>query len=206
MRLYLVRHGDTGALERYYGATDIPLSPQGQEQAERLRDRLSGEKIALVYSSDLQRALNTARVVASAHGQEPLPCPDLREVDFGEYEGLTLSEIAQRDPRAPQSWRVRGYRFPSGSSLDEVGQRVSAFSARLEAERNEGVLVVAHSGSLRRLLCHLLGLGREAWWHIRLDAASLSLLEMKPQGTALFLLNDTRHLRDGLHGKTRGQR
>ncbi|MFH1483881.1 MAG: histidine phosphatase family protein, partial [Chloroflexota bacterium] len=57
MRLYLVRHGDTGAIERYYGATDIPLSPLGQEQAERLRDRLSGERIALVYSSDLQRAL-----------------------------------------------------------------------------------------------------------------------------------------------------
>ncbi|HJW88528.1 MAG TPA: histidine phosphatase family protein, partial [Dehalococcoidia bacterium] len=96
MRLYLARHGDTGAIERYYGSTDIPLSPRGREQAERLRDRLSGERIALVYSSDLQRALHTARVVASPHGQEPLPCPELREVDFGEYEGLTFSEIAQR--------------------------------------------------------------------------------------------------------------
>ena len=198
MRLYLARHGDTGAIERYYGSTDIPLSPRGKEQAERLRDRLSGERIALVYSSDLQRALHTARVVASPHGQEPLPCPELREVDFGDYEGLTFSEIAQRDPQAHLSWRTSGYRFPGGGSLEEVGQRVLAFSARLEAEKKgEGVLVVAHSGPLRWLLCHLLGLGPEGWWHIRPAPASLSLLDLKPRGTALLLLNDTRHLKDG---------
>ena len=204
MRLYLARHGDTGALERFYGATDIPLSPHGQEQAERLRDRLSEERIALFYASDLKRAFHTARVVASAHGKEPLPCPDLREVDFGEYEGLTFPEIAQIDPQATYSWRASGYRFPGGGSPGEVGRRVLAFSARLEAESGaEGVLVVAHSGPLRWLLSHLLGLGPDAWWHIQLDAASLSLLEVKPRGTALLLLNDTRHLRDGLKRRQR---
>ena len=80
-----------------------------------------------------------------------------------------------------------------------MGQRVLAFFTRLEAEKKgEGVLVVAHSGPLRWLLCHLLGLGPEGWWHLGPAPASLSLLELRPRGAALILFNDTRHLKDGL--------
>jgi len=199
-KLLLVRHGDTDAnsAERYWGCSDVRLSASGIRQAERLRQRLADEKIDAVYSSNLSRALVTAQTIASEHQLEVIACPELSEIDFGKFEGLSFAEVSQLYPDVARLWAERnsGLEFPGGESLDGFDKRVSQFLNRLEKCSSEGtILVVAHSGSLRVLVCRLLGIGVQHRWRFRLDLASLSILDTYPQGGILVLLNDVSHLR-----------
>ena len=198
-RLFLVRHGENeqGGSGRYWGHTDVPLSPAGFKQAEALRDRLGKEEIHGIYSSDLQRALSTAEVVASAHSVEVVPCSALREINFGEWEGMTFEEIEKRFPKAACHWTGREVErgFPGGERLRDLTRRTGDFLGQLRKHPPEQtVLVVAHSGPLRVMLCRLLRVSPKRYWQIRLDLASLTILETYLEGAILSLLNDTCHL------------
>jgi len=195
----MVRHGDTelNSAERYWGATDVGLSEAGLRQAERLRDRLSTERIGAIYSSNLRRAVVTAETIASRHRSGIIACAEIRETDFGQLEGLTFAEISQRYPGVAELWRERSPKlvFPGGERLGGFDRRVGQFAERLKEHAAEDtVLVVAHSGSLRLLMCHLLGIGLEHRWQFRLDLASLSMLETYPEGAIISRLNDVSHL------------
>ena len=198
-RLLLVRHGETelNSAERYWGHSDVKLSPLGLRQAERLRDRLAIERIDAVYSSDLQRALATAKIIASRHQLDVITCAELREINFGKLEGLNFEEISQLFPDFAAKWRVQrstNIEFPGGESLDQLNKRVRNFVGRLKKRKaDETVLVVAHAGVLRSLICQLMGLELQHIYHIRLDLASLSILETYPTGAILTLLNDVSH-------------
>lgn len=198
-RLLLVRHGDTGSssTRRLWGHSDIKLSAAGLRQAERVRDRLATQKIGTIYSSNLRRALATAETIASRHHSDVITCAELGEMSYGNLEGLTFDEISQLYPEVTKLWveRSPGLRFPGGESLTELDSRVSRFLGRLDEHAvDETMLIVAHSGSLRILVCHLLGIELKLWWQIRLDFASLSILDIHPQGAILSLLNDISHL------------
>ncbi len=198
-KLLLVRHGDaqSSSTERLWGHSDVPLSAVGLGQAERLRDRLATEKIDVVYSSDLRRASLTARTIASQHKLEVIPCPELREINFGHAEGLTFDQIRQVYPEVTRLWLARNpkLRYPGGESLDEFNDRVSKFPSRLEKHSvEETILVVAHSGPLRLLVCLFLGINLKHWWQLRLGLASLTVIETYSQGVLLILLNDVCHL------------
>ncbi len=196
-RLLLVRHGETewNRTGRYQGNSDIKLSVIGLRQAERLRDRLSGQRLDAVYSSDLKRALRTARIIASKHNLRVTLCKELRETDFGKLEGLTFDEIKRYYPE----WdgMDSNVSIPGGESLSNLASRTKLFVSRLvEHCDDETILVVAHGGSLRVLVCTLLGIGIEHWWQIRFDSASLTIVEGYPDQTVLSILNDTSHLED----------
>ena len=107
MRVILVRHGETiwNEEQRYQGASDPPLSERGELQARRLAARLASESIGLIYSSDSTRALQTADQIAAHHGRQVRADPRLREMDFGDWEGLTYSEIRERYPQALARWQ-----------------------------------------------------------------------------------------------------
>lgn len=198
-RLLLVRHGDTEAnsAERYWGHTDVKLSAAGLRQAELLRQRLAEEKMDVVYASDLERATVTAQTIAAGHGREVIALPELREINFGELEGLNFSEVDKLYPEVARQWRERSLslRYPGGESIEELIGRVSQFRRRLERHgAAETVLIVAHSATLRLLMCQLLGLPVQHWWQFRLDLASLTVLGTYPAGGILNLLNDVCHL------------
>jgi len=201
-RLLLVRHGETelNSAERYWGHSDIKLSTLGFRQAEKLRDRLAAQKIDVVYSSDLQRALATAKTIASRHQLDVTACAELREINFGKIEGLNFKEISQLFPEFAAKWKARrstNIEFPGGESLDQLNNRVSNFVGRLKKhEAEETVLIVAHAGVLRSLICQLMEIELRYIYQIRLDLASLSILESYPAGAILSLLNDVSHLRD----------
>ncbi|RJQ37630.1 MAG: alpha-ribazole phosphatase [Dehalococcoidia bacterium] len=199
-RLFLVRHGETElkSSERYWGATDVALSALGLEQAARLRERLASEKIDAIYASPLARARTTAELIASRHGLGVTICPELREIDFGQLEGLTFSEIEQRFPDVAGLWKKRTLKlvFPGGDAVATFNRRVSRFTKRLEKHTaGETLLVVAHNGPLRTLICRLLGIGLEHRWRFRLELASLSIIETYSPGGVLRLLNDVSHLK-----------
>ena len=200
-RLLLIRHGETelNSSLRYWGRTDVALSEVGLSQAECLRERLCPEKIDFIYSSRLKRALVTAQAIASGHNLEVTACPELREIDFGRLEGLTFDEIVRLYPDVARIWKERdpALVYPGGESLTELDTRVQQFRSRLEGH-NEGetVLIVAHSGVLRTLLCQLMGMEPRQRWQIRLDLASLTVIETYSQDAILTLLNDVSHLKE----------
>lgn len=198
-RLLLVRHGNTkgNSAERFWGHTDVALSADGVCQAKRLRDRLAAQKIDAVYTSDLCRASRTAEIIASHHRLEVISCAELHEINFGQIEGLTFQEISQLHPELARTWPTRSltFKFPGGESIADLDSRVSKFLDRLEKHTTEEtVLVVAHSGVLRLLICHLLGIETWHWRQIRTDLASLSILETYPRAAILTRLNDISHL------------
>lgn len=198
-KLFLVRHGETelNSAERYWGRSDVKLSVAGIDQAERLRDRLAVEKIDAVYSSNLERALVTAEIIASRHQLAVITCAELCEVDFGQLEGLNFSEISQLYPEVAKLWAERStkLKYPGGESLVEFNNRVSKFLSKLDKHTvGETILIVAHAGVLRTLVCQLLGIDPQRRWQFRLDLASLSILETHQQGAILSLLNDVSHL------------
>jgi len=196
-KLILVRHGETewNRTRRYQGHTDVELSATGLWQAERLRNRLAVQKIDIVYSSDLKRALNTAQIITSKHNLAVIPCKELREIDFGELEGMTFDEIQRYYP----DWDGvdSNESIPNGESLSQFASRIELYIARLvEQTDDKTVLVVAHGGSLQVLVCILLGINTKHWWQIRLYSASLTIVEGYPDAVVLSLLNDTCHLED----------
>jgi len=182
---------------RYWGSTDIALSQAGLRQAEQLRNRLAAERIDCIYSSDLKRAMLTAETIASAHGLQVTVCPELREIDFGHVEGLTFDEISQLHPEVVRLWMERSaeLRYPGGESITKLESRVCLFLERLERHsEGETMLVVAHSGVLRTLACQLLRLNSHQRWQMRLDLASLTIIETHSKAAVLTLLNDVSHL------------
>jgi len=200
-RLLLVRHGETELQSslRYWGKTDIVMGAAGLRQAEKLRDRLATEKIDCVYSSELKRASDTACIIAGMHNLKVTTCPELREIDFGKLEGLKFAEIHNQFPEVAQMWNncSPSLAYPGGESLVELEDRVAKFKTRLaDHQANKTILVVAHAGILRTLICQLLELEMKSRWNIKLDLASLSIVETYPEANILCLLNDVSHLVD----------
>ncbi|MFC2016425.1 histidine phosphatase family protein [Chloroflexota bacterium] len=199
-KLLLVRHGITefNSARRFAGYSDVELSPDGYRQVEKLGARLANEKIDAVYSSDLRRAIVTAEVISSKHEVEVLTCSELREINYGDVEGLTFEEIGRYHPELAESITNFSLElsFPGGESFAGFISRISTFLDRLNKHALEQtILIVAHGGPLKVLVCHLLGIDQSHWRQIRLDNASLSIVETYPQRTIISLLNDTFHLR-----------
>lgn len=197
-RLFLVRHGivESNSTGRLWGHTDIPLCADGIQQAWKVCERLSREKIAIIYSSDLRRSLDTATIIASPHQLSMVSCPELREINFGRFEGMTFEEIKNCYPEAEKLWAGANpeLSFPDGESLKALSNRIDHFVDRLsEYGLKDTVLVVAHGGSLRMLLCRLMGFDLSHWWQISITHASITILDCYPEGGMLCLLNDTCH-------------
>jgi len=198
-RLLMARHGNTeGNSElRFWGQTDIALSTAGVRQAERLAHRLATEPIDAAYTSNLSRAVRTAEIIASRHMLTISVCPELGEINFGQLEGLTFDEISKQHPEQAKmlSDRALPPRFPGGESLAQLNERVNTFLSRLpQHPADQTILIVAHSGVLRLLICNLMGIDLRHWRQIRIDLASLSILETYPRTAILTLLNDVSHL------------
>jgi alpha-ribazole phosphatase len=118
-------------------------------------------------------------------------------VDFGRLEGLEFNEIHQQFPDVEQMWITRNPAlvYPEGESLLDFENRVSQFDARLQKHKpEETVLIVAHAGVLRTLICRLLELDMKSRWSLKVDLASLSIIETYPEINMLCLLNDVSHL------------
>lgn len=198
-RLLLVRHGETdwNAQRRHQGQTDIPLNVLGRQQAQAVGDRLKGETIDIIYASDLERAMETAQAIAAYHDLPIHEDSRLREMHFGEWEGLTYEEIQQRKPMTPDAWNkiMMEDGPPGGENLPQFAARIKAAIEEITSSHpDETVLLVAHSGTLMILICMLLKHPIEKYWQFRLDRTSVSEISTYPDGAIITLLNDTCHL------------
>lgn len=199
-RLLLVRHGDTefNNSRRFMGYSDIELGPDGHKQVERLRDYLAGDAIEAAYASDLRRTTTTAEILAAGRGLQVVPCPELREQHYGVCEGLTFGEIGHDYPEVAKQCVdfTPELEFPEGEKFTSFAIRVIRFLTRVADGKHAGpVLVVSHNGPIKVLICHLLGISMEHWWQIRVDTASISIMDVTPRGAVLTRLNDVSHLK-----------
>jgi alpha-ribazole phosphatase len=199
-RLLLARHGETAwnASRRYQGQTDVPLNETGRHQADALAHRLSGEEIDAIYASDLQRARETAEAIAACHELPVRADPRLREIAFGDWEGLTSEEIKEQDAESLTAWYDDPLHAspPGGEMLRQAARRAEAALEEITARHlDKTVLVVAHGGILRVLLCLALQLPPTTCWRYRFGLASLSEVSICRAGATLHSLNETTHLR-----------
>lgn len=198
-KLFLIRHGTTRlhANDRFWGKTDVPLSGVGIKQAGQLRERLASEKIHAIYASTASRARSTAEIIAAGHKANVVACAELCECNFGFAEGLTFNEIQKIYPAlAEELANWKSATFPGGESLAQLNERVKTFLPRLEnLKPKDNVIIVSHGGPLRLLICNLLDIDFAHWQQLRIDRASLSIVETFPQTAILSLLNDSSHLK-----------
>lgn len=155
--VHLVRHGETVGESsiRYWGRTDLALSDVGRAQVQALAAAVAPPRVDTIVHSPLQRAAESARILVEGWRLARLPVrvePDLGEIDFGDFEGLTRDEIAQRDPAWFVAWQ-RGEHagFPGGDLVDAFAARVRAAFARVCADLAGDILVVAHRGVIRHI-------------------------------------------------------
>lgn len=208
-RLYLVRHAETSwnAEIRYQGNLDIPLSPIGKLQAQRTANFFSSLPLAALYSSTVLRAVETAQEIASQARLLPTgePAPllaesSLREMDPGEWTGLTREEAQERDPELFQAWLAHpeSAQLPGGESLEDVRKRVwPVFLSILERHRNQEVVVVSHAAVMKVMICTLMEIPFTRFWQLRFDNCGVTLLADFHDRIRIEYLNETRHL-DGL--------
>jgi broad specificity phosphatase PhoE len=209
--IYLVRHGQTVWNEegRLCGSSDVPLSDEGLAQARKLAARLKDIGIAAIYSSPLLRARQTAEAIAAHHRVEVKIEPDLREIDYGDWEGLKVADVLEQFPEIEKLRREEPMKFvaPNGEPMRRFAERVISAIQRVAASHaDETICVVAHQTVNRFILCWILQSPHPAhrisspidfrfWRQLRQDPACVNLLQVREDGLwRVCLVNDTCHL------------
>ena len=197
----LARHGQVSwnIERRFLGHRDLPLTEEGIRQAEKLAHRLGREPaLARAYSSDLERAAATARKVAEVRGIEVIESNDLRELDFGDWEGLTFDEIKKGWGPLLDLWLDDPFKYrpPGGESLGQLlGRTEGAMKRIIGANPGKTVLVVSHGGPIRLLTCLYMGWPLGDFWSVPHRHAAISVFRFCGNVVTPVTLNDTAHLR-----------
>jgi broad specificity phosphatase PhoE len=198
-KLFLVRHGETAwnAEDRIQGQEDVSLSGVGREQARQLNPRMKALKVDRVYSSDLQRSLETAKIALEGTGLSIETKAELRERGYGEWEGFLWSEVVDKFPEEARRFLNDpvGAAPPGGEPWLQMQERT--FREALEIARRhpgERVAVFTHGGPIKAIVLKALGMEPGLWRQISTHNASLSVLELA-EVWRLVGFNDTCHLK-----------
>ncbi len=180
----LVRHGETewSRTGRHTGNSDIPLTDRGREQARLLGNMLRGRHFARVLTSPLQRASETSRLAGS--GEVAEECPDLREWDYGVYDGRTTADIRKEIP----GWTVWSHPVPGGETADAVGRRADRVIDLMQAVDGD-IALFAHGHILRVLAARWCGLDAVYGRLFALDTTTLSVLGHERETPVIRLWN-----------------
>lgn len=197
--MILARHGQTkwNVIEVFRGRSDVDLDETGYRQAELLAEFLSEREIEAVYSSPLQRALKTARAVASRHKLDVVITESLNDLRFGEWEGMAVPGVQQKYPTLFNKWTEKPHhvQIPGGESLDDVSSRVKTLVSGI-IKRHEGtVVLVSHRVVHKVLILALLGLDNSHFWNIKIDTAAITTFNYENNRWVLNEHNNTSYLR-----------
>ncbi len=204
--LLLIRHGEAthNLSARWEGSSAASLTEKGILQAKAVARRLTSWEtpVCHLYSSPIPRARQTADWIARGVGLSVVADPQLREIDFGQVSGMTRQEFKASMPEVYARWSVRNdqtFTFPRGEQRREFFQRVAqSLDAILDRHQHGAVAIVAHAGTLRAGLAHLLPATMSDWWAYNLGNGSLTHVRTGEAGPTLMSLNDCQHMERNL--------
>lgn len=194
-RVYLLRHGQVAGYEDFpvYGHTDVDLTDVGILQMKQMAERLRFTELKAIYSSDLVRSATSARLVAQNHDVPVHFLRELREMRFGDWEGLTLTEIRTRYPEELQKRKddLMNYRAPgNGESIADLAVRIEVVFDRIRAEEQGNDIVIAAHGAVNRvILCKALGLDLARMFSIHQAYGCLNIIDYFSDTTLVRLIN-----------------
>lgn len=205
--IYLVRHGETeGNLDdKAQGHFNASLTYRGRLQAEAVAKRLSDVQFDAIYSSDLRRAFDTAKAIATHHPDILIQTSEkIREYNFGDYEDSLWDDVDGEAPETFRRWKNLVTRseieFPNGESMSNAWNRIGDFVNEIKAthrDKNETILIVGHGGSLQGIFAHLLNLDISNQWGFVFNNTSVTVLIehlYTQNGWRTYQFNDTSHL------------
>ena len=199
-KLLLIRHGHVEGIspERFRGRMDVPLTVQGQSQARAVATYVAQYwQPAIVYTSPLQRCVVTGRLIAAACAVSAVELAELNDIDYGEWQWLTRTEVRERWPALLDRWQSvpQMMRFPQGESLQELVSRI-ADAMRMIRERHasDSVVLVGHDSGIRALLMQLLDQPLSAYWRLSPQPCAVSEADIWEMGARVLRINDAQHL------------
>jgi broad specificity phosphatase PhoE len=190
----LIRHGETDAVGKSMMGwkPGWRLNPAGKHQVDRLSAKLAGLPVKAVYTSPLERAVETASAVAAPHGVTVEKVDELGEVHLGEWEGLTIAELDRREEWRRFNTYRSGTRIPAGELMIETQTRMVRQLDRLAAQHPDATLaVVSHGDPLRSVIAYYLGIPLDLLLRFEVSPASVSILEAAQWGPRILCLNHT---------------
>ena len=197
--IYLIRHGETNwnLEERFQGITNTELTENGIEQGQKLANRLKETEIENIYTSPLDRARITAEFIGDKTNNAVIISDDFKEVCFGDWEGLTTSEIFNKY-KWSKDWFINPtqYQIPNADNLDEEKNRLKEKLIEI-AESNKSKkpnIIVSHAGIIRLSILGAMDLPLSYYWRLMFGNTSLNILEYNEGRFLLKCLNDTSHL------------
>ena len=198
---YIVRHGQTNwnILGKTQGHGNSDLTAKGIEQATELAESIVNYPIDYIYSSDLGRAVQTAQILGDKLNIKVEETEALREMGFGEWEGLLIDEIKANYANVYATWRNEPHlaQIPGGETLHLIKDRVDSFIQSLnEKYDNKHILLVTHSVTVRVMLLAFLNSGMENIYRIKQDNTALNIVEYRDYGPVVIKMNDTSHIKN----------
>lgn len=198
-KLYLIRHGETmwNKEKRTQGIRNIQLSELGKLQARYLAKRLEKENIDVIYSSDLSRAYETAKIVGKHIGKSVRPLPEIREMNFGEWEGLTINEIKRKYQDIYNQWNTTPHiaKIPGAETLIQVQERaMKGVNHIIKENPDKNIVMVSHGAAIKTIIFRLLDIDLSYYRKIRQDNTAINIIDFKEEYNVLVQLNDTCHL------------
>lgn len=199
-KIIIVRHGESsGNLEqRVRGRTEFPLNENGLAQARAAAAALKNERIECVYSSPLERALVTARIIAESGGFPVRADERFNNMNYGVWEGRKKDDLERDFPNEWRIWATRPeeLRLPGAESFDEARDRsVAALNELVKKHAGRTFAIVSHRGLIKPMICGVLGMAKPYFWKLYIGNASISTItHSEEQGYTLTELNRTCHL------------
>lgn len=191
--ILLIRHGqnDWVGSDRLAGRTPgVHLNEKGRAQTERLAELLANQPLSAVYSSPLERCMETASPVAAKFGLSVIPEPGVLEVDYGEWRGQELKELVKTPDWHQVQYYPSTYRFPQGETLREVQMRAVATLERIYTDHpNQLVAIFSHGDVIRTTLAHFMGTPLDLFQRIMISTASISGLAFHNARPAVLFTN-----------------
>jgi broad specificity phosphatase PhoE len=199
IEIILIRHGQTdwNTAETFRGRADVALNETGIKQADELGVFLEKERIDFIYSSPLQRASVTAGAIATRQKLDVNTVANLTDIDFGDWQGLSLQEVSQKFPELYRDWldTPEQVKMPNGESLEDVRRRGVPFIEDAVMRCGEGkVVFVSHRVVIKVVICSLLGLEASHFWNLRIDTCGLTRFAAGDGRLVLTKHNDTSFL------------
>ena len=181
-RILLFRHGETANSKEvcFNGHYDVGLSERGQKQFLHWADILKQDNLKAIYSSDLQRTRNSAQCIADKHGLEPITFPELRELSFGSWEGMSFTEVEATYPgeMKQRMQNIATFQADGGETYPQLQARViPKYEEILARHSNDQIVMVCHGGVNRIILAHLLGIPVGRIFRIHQDYAALNIIQ-----------------------------